>query len=274
MTIDSHTHIFPDDIAKRALAKLEELAKFRIHPCDDGTLNALLKDMADNEIDKSVVCPIATKPTDSFFEGILREAKFLMDGLRGEEARQKIIHLASVHPDDENRFSHLKAVADAGIKGVKLHPFYQPLVLDSREMLEYFRCCRDLDLFVIVHCGFDVGFPADPIAGPERISRVIKEVPSLKFVAAHLGGLFQWGGVCEHLLGKDVYLDTSLPPFSFENQDALKIIREHREDRLLFATDWPWLNHSDAKKFIVSADVSEERRTKIMGENAQRLFGC
>lgn len=273
MIIDTHTHVFPDDIAKRALAKLEELARFRIHPCDDGTLAALLKDMNENGIDKSVVCPIATKPTESFFDGILRQAKSFASGEQGKEARERIIHLASVHPDDEKRFDHLKEVAEAGIKGVKLHPFYQPLVLDSDKMLEYFRCCRDLNRCVVVHCGFDVGFPADPIAGPERISRVIKEVPGLKFVAAHLGGLFQWGGVREHLMGKDVYLDTSLPPFSFDNDNALQIVREHREDRLLFATDWPWLSHADAKAFIHSAGISEARETKILGENAKALFG-
>ena len=59
----------------------------------------------------------------------------------------------------------------------------------------------------------------------------------------------------------------------FDNPDALEIVRGHREDRLLFATDWPWLSHADAKSFIRSAGISQERERKILGENAQTLFG-
>lgn len=269
--IDVHTHTFPDEIAARALEKLAGKAGNVIGPVGDGTGEGLLRHMQQDGVDRAVVCPIATKPSQ--FEGILAETLALRDGERGESAATHLIPFASVHPDDEQRFAHLKQVADSGIRGVKLHPYYQPCVLDSPGMLEYFRCCRDLGLVVQCHCGFDIGFPPDPVCSPERVARVVGEVPGLAFIAAHLGGWHQWNGVAEHLLGKDVFLDTAVLPPDIEREDARKILREHPADKLLFATDWPWLTFSAGIEFVRSVIQDEAAQAAILGGNAARLLG-
>lgn len=270
MFIDVHVHTFPDAIAERALEKLSAKTGYRLRPAGSGTLSGLVPALAAGRIDRAVLCPIATKP--SFFEGILAESLAMRDGARGEDIRKHIIPLASVHPADEHRFEHLKKIAESGLKGIKLHPYYQSCVLDSPDMLEYFHCCRDLNLIVQCHCGFDAGFLHDPICGPERINRVLREVPGLTFIAAHLGGLFQWGGVAEHLLGKDVYLDTSLDKHSFTDPGALRIMREHPSDKLLFGTDWPWLSFADGIAFVKSVGLPSEAESAILGGNAAKLF--
>jgi predicted TIM-barrel fold metal-dependent hydrolase len=271
MLIDVHTHIFPDKLAERALCKLCEKAEETITPVADGTLAGLLQNMRASGMDYAVTCPIATKPEQ--FNTILAEAEATRDGAHGPEAARHLIPFASVHPADEARFTRLNEVAARGIRGIKLHPYYQPCVLDAPEMLEYFRCCRDLNLVVQCHCGFDVGFPFDPACGPERIALVLKEVPGIRFIAAHLGGWRQWGGVAEHLLGKDVYLDTSLLPQDKGNPAAMAILRQHPPQRLLFATDWPWLSFEDGIAYVRQAGLKTEDTLAVLGGNAAKLLG-
>ena len=271
MLIDVHVHTFPDDLAARALDKLVAKCDRYISPASDGTVSGLLADMQRDGMDYAVVCPIATKPSQ--FEGILAEALAIRDGVRGKAAARHLIPFASVHPSDEARFAHLTRVAESGIRGIKLHPYYQPCVLDAPEMLEYFRCCRDLNLVVQCHCGFDIGFPFDPVCGPERIARVIREVPGVLFIAAHLGGWRQWGSAIENVLGKDVFLDTAILKPNFDDENPLRLLREHPADKLLFATDWPWLSFSDGLAFVRSAGFPDSQEKGILGGNAAALLG-
>ncbi len=271
MLIDSHVHTFPEDLAARALKKLVEKTNHFIAPAGDGTIEGLLEAMRRDGMDYAVVCPIATKPAQ--FDGILAEALAIRDGARGTEAARHLIPFASVHPDDEARFEHLVRVAASGIRGIKLHPYYQPCVLDAPHLLEYFRCCRDLNLVVQCHCGFDIGFPFEPICGPERVARVMQEVPGLRFIAAHLGGWRQWGGVIEQVLGKDIYLDTAVLKPHFKDSDVRRILSEHPADKLLFATDWPWLGFADGMRFVQAAGLKPEQERALLGGNASQLLG-
>ena len=271
MLIDVHVHTFPDDLAARALQKLVEKCNQYVTPTSDGTITGLLADMRREKVDYSVVCPIATKPAQ--FDGILAEALCIRDGGRGPDAARHLIPFASVHPSDDARFAHLAKVAESGIRGIKLHPYYQPCVLDAPEMLEFFRCCRDLNLVVQCHCGFDIGFPFEPVCGPERVARLMCEVPGLRFIAAHLGGWRQWGGALENVLGKEVFLDTSILIHNFEDEAPQRLLREHPADKLLFATDWPWLSVTDGIRFVRKAGLQAQQEDAILGGNAATLLG-
>ena len=67
MLIDFHTHAFADSIAERAMAKLENTLKvsgrWEEPPATDGTVSGLLRKMDGCGIDRSVILPIATKPS-------------------------------------------------------------------------------------------------------------------------------------------------------------------------------------------------------------------
>ena len=189
MIVDFHTHNFPDALASRAIAAMEENLRHEFIPFGDGTLACQLADAKANGIDRCVMCPIATKPAQA--DVILRTARAISDGDLGEEAARVIIPFASVCPSDPDCTIRLKAVADAGIRGIKLHPFYQGFRLDDPSVFPFFAAARDLGLVVIAHCGYDHGFPDEPmICGPREIARLFAAVPGLgpRFVAAHLGG--------------------------------------------------------------------------------------
>ena len=270
MMIDVHTHTFPERIAQRALQKLTEKVDHTITPVSDGTNAGLLQAMRRSNVDRAVLCPIATKPEQA--PDILAEACAIRDGERGEDAARHFIPLASVHPSDPKWAARLRAVADADIRGVKLHPYYQEFVLDSPELLTFFKQCCDLNLVVQCHCGYDAGFPFDPVCGPDRVAHVIREIPGLRFIAAHLGGWLDWESSVKHLLGENVYLDTSVLRHGMDNPHAQRLLREHGPDKLLFATDAPWMSFEDGINFVRSAGFSPEHEAAVFGENAQQLF--
>ena len=270
MIVDVHTHCFPPEIAKRALTYLTNRTGGVVKPIGDGTISCLVYQSYKNGIDKAVLCSVATRP--KHFSSIFEFGMSIRNGECGEETRRRIVPLGSVHPDDGMRFEHLRLLAEAGFPGIKLHPYYQNCVLDSPEMLEYFHCCRDLDLVVQCHCGYDVGFPREDICGPDRVAHVLREVPGLKFIAAHLGGWNRWDEAVQHLLGKDVFLDTSMLRHLFDDPNAHRLLREHPAEKLLMATDWPWLSFADGISYVKNAGLPEASLPLILGENAKKLL--
>ena len=68
MVIDFHVHVFPDDLARRAVPKLAQAAAIPAYL--DGTVTQLERSMAQAKIDKAVLQPVATRPEQ--VEGINR----------------------------------------------------------------------------------------------------------------------------------------------------------------------------------------------------------
>jgi len=60
--IDSHTHIYPDPVADKALSTVISNTKGRLNACTDGTFNGLLSSMDAAGVDVSIILPIATSP--------------------------------------------------------------------------------------------------------------------------------------------------------------------------------------------------------------------
>lgn len=258
--IDFHTHAFPDDLAKRAMDKLQ---KGDIPAYLDGRLSSLLSSMDRAQITTAVVCNIATKPKQ--FESILRWCK--------EIASERIVPFPSVHPEDPDFEARVDTIAEEGFKGIKLHPYYQQFVIDEKKVLPLYRRIAKNHLLLVMHTGFDIAFEQVRIADPVKIINLLNEVPDLKLVATHLGAWDDWEEVDKHLIGKEVYMEIS---FSLEVLDSVTVkylITRHKPDYILFGTDSPWTDQVEAVKRFHQLDLPEELKSKILFQNAQRLLG-
>ena len=275
MIIDFHTHNFPDPIAPRAIATMVEMLQHKFIPFGDGTLGCQLADAHAGGIDRCVMCPIATKPSQA--EVILRTALEIRDGARGEDAARTIIPLASVHPADPDFWAHLKAIADAGIPGIKLHPYYQGFRLDDPAVFPFFAAVRDLGLAVISHCGYDHGFRGVPMScGPAEIATLLAAVSGLgpRFVAAHLGG--REGnppGATDRLLATGCLIDTACLEMLQDDPDAIRVIETWPADRIVFGTDYPWNRQRRLVEWVKAHRADEAEREKIFHLNAERILG-
>lgn len=271
MTIDFHTHIFPDAIAEQVVEGLQKKASGKVTPAGNGTKHQLMQQMKATHIDKAVLCPVATNPDQ--FESILKFSLDIIKGNAGENAQQMLIPFASVHPSNKECFKQLEKTAESGIKGVKLHPFYQKFSLGSAHAVDIMRCCRDLGLIVMCHCGLDIGFPDELICTPAHVLNLHEKAAGVKFIAAHLGGWHMWKEVRRELMGEPVYLDTSVLEADLQTEAVQEILHNHPAEWLLLASDWPWCPLDKPRSMIKSLDRSNEEKALILGGNAARLIG-
>lgn len=281
MIVDIHTHTFPERIASRTLNLLAGAAHLK--PQSDATNPGLLASMKRAGVDRSVILPVATKPTQ--VEKI-NTAAYEANQVYAEKG---IFSLGGMHPEYENWYDELKRVRDLGLKGIKIHPVYQGVDLDSERFLDILKRCAELDLIVITHAGDDIGFPGVVHCSPDMCLHAAEEIPQLKLVLAHMGGWHCWKEVCEKLVNTDVLLDTafSFPlvhkqndghwsqdePWMLAEQEFLEMVKLFGAERILFGTDCPWADQEEYVKLFQSLPLSAYEYERIMGANAAELLG-
>ncbi|MCI0499503.1 MAG: amidohydrolase family protein [Planctomycetales bacterium] len=259
--IDFHTHAFPDALAERAMRQLKsECAE--VHSYLDGKLSSLLESMEQNGIEKSVLCCIATRPEQ--FEPIFNWCCQI--------ASERIIPLPSIHPQDPAALERIERVADAGFKGVKLHPYYQSFFLDDPALSAFWQALCDKGLLVTVHTGYDIAFERIERASPRQILRLLEAFPSLKFVATHLGGWQQWDQVEQLVLGKPIAMEVSWSMEYLGAARARDLLLKHSPDHILFGTDSPWTDQAKTIQSYKKLDLPHHILEKFFYTNAMRLL--
>jgi predicted TIM-barrel fold metal-dependent hydrolase len=259
--IDFHAHAFPDALAARAISQLEHGGGVKAFL--DGRVSSLLASMDGAGICTSVVCSIATKPEQ--FDPILKWSQAV--------ASPRIVPLPSIHPKDSDPVGQAHRVAEAGLRGIKLHPYYQDFAIDDESLFPLYRALDTLGLFVVCHTGFDFAFPRDRRADPLRILRVLDRVPSLRFITTHMGAWDDWDEVEKHLLGKPITMDISLSIELLGQERARAMLSAHPADRILFGTDSPWSSQSESLRMVRSLELDKEREQRLLSKNAEALLG-
>jgi hypothetical protein len=259
--IDFHTHAFPDDLAGRAIAKLEAGAGWKA--VAGGTVAELVRSMDRSGVDASVVCAIATRPDQ--VQGIIQWCERIRSN--------RIIPLPSVHPEDGGALKHLREIAKEGFVGIKLHPMYQDFAADEPRMEAIYSETRDNGLVLVMHCGQDIAFgPDDDRASPARVRKIVDRFKGLILVCTHMGGWRAWDQVERHLVGSEAYFETSFSIPELTPQRAADIIRRHGAERVLLGSDWPWNSQEDAIDQVNRLSLEDMQKGKILCSNAARLL--
>ena len=267
MIIDFHTHAFPPAIAAQVVKTLQEGARrvsgSPMNAHTDATADGLRRSMKEHGVDLSVVMPIATKPTQT--ETINRYA--------WEISHDGLVSFGSLHPDNDDTEGILEKLAEAGFRGIKLHPEFQNFYIDSPESLRILKRAERLGLIVLLHTGADIGIPPPVHCAPERLRGVLDHVSGHNIVAAHMGGFDLWEDAERYLVGTPVYLDTAVVAEFLDANTAKHMIEAHGTDRVLMASDSPWTNQGRSIAYIREMGLSTEDTDKILGGNARRLLG-
>jgi len=262
MKIDFHTHVYPDHVALSTVSAVRQRAGIDAYA--DGTLEGLKRSMAAAGIDLSVVAAVATKP-----EQVASIQRWLT-GIRqpGIEA------LAAMHPADPLSSGQMKMLKREGFRGFKLHPDYQDFFVDDPRMYPLYEKVAAEGMFILFHGGMDRGLPHPVHGTPKRFAAVHKAVPELCMIVAHLGGEDAYEEAVEHLLGRDVYLDTSFVLRKMPGTFRERFLKGHPPERLLFASDSPWTDQGEELRFLLQLPyLTESEKEKICLSNAARLLG-
>ncbi len=258
-----HVHAFPDSLAGRAITALEAACPWQA--VGDGTVAGLLASMDAAGVDISAVFAIATKPDQ--VEGIFRWCEAIRS--------IRIEPFPSVHPETPDCDKWIARIAEAGFKGIKLHPMYQEFAIDEPRMDRLYAACRDVGIIVAFHCGRDIGYPPeDDRASAARLANMLPRWPKLRVICSHMGGWREWDAAHEYLLGApNVWLDTSFSLEELGTERAVKMMRRHGAGRVVFGTDWPWRSQSDSLAFLHGLGLSEAEEQSVRGGSAAKLLG-
>jgi len=263
MIIDFHTHIFPDDLAPRAMATLLKQSERIYEPVHNGALSGLLRNMDDWHIGASVVLPVITKAS---------QTKSTNEWARSI-CSDRIIGFGSIYPHTDNYKKDIDFVAGLGLKGLKFHAEYQDFILDEDKMLRIYDYALGKGLILLHHAGFDPSFPPPYRSTPKQFARIDKLMQGGVIIAAHLGGHAYWNETEEILAGSGIYLDTSMGFDYYSREQFLRIAKKHGTDKLLFGSDAPWSSAEKEIKEINALPLAESDIHAILGGNAKRLLG-
>lgn len=273
MIIDFHTHTFPDELAVKTIPYLEAKAGFVAKT--DGTIKGLEKSMEEANIDISVLLPVITNP---------KHVIKINDCAIENNKLDKFVSFGGMHPDYQDYKNELNRLKENGIKGIKFHPDYQSVFIDDPKMIDIIDYAFEIGLIIIIHSGIDYGSQDVVRATPERIKNMLKNLNHKGiFILAHMGYTFKWDMIIDEFKGYDIYFDLALSlgtllvkgvkyPLMDENT-LLKFIDVFGSERILFATDCPWMSQKESiDTFNSFKRIKDTDRDNILYKNAKRLL--
>jgi predicted TIM-barrel fold metal-dependent hydrolase len=261
---DIHTHIYPDAIARRAVASLGEFYNFV--PQGAGTYADMTEHARVGSVGGFLLFCVATnahqvpKVNDAIAAAVRRgrEDGFVSVGFAG---------MYQDYPDFEGEIDRCEKL---GLRGVKIHPDIQHIDIDDPkffplyEILEgrmpvYFHMCDDR--------------PQYPFSQAKKLAHVLELFPRLEVVAAHLGGYRRQDEAIEHLAGNPrVWYDTSSALWYLAPEEASRIIGRLGAETVMFGTDYPVMYPVDSMVLFDRLTLTDKQKEDILWNNAMRFL--
>lgn len=164
-----------------------------------------------------------------------------------------------------------------GALGLKLHPIIQKIPLGDRRVMEALQCFEPLNKPVLTHAGISSYYLGSErtrntpeYGGIRYIEEMVRTFPKIRFIIGH-SGLFQSAEVMRRLRGcRNVWMDTSFQsPFIIR-----KLVKIFGEDRVMFASDWPYGERVPALRAVrVACRGNARLEEHILSVNARELLG-
>ncbi len=262
---DFHTHVYPDAIASKAVGALNHFYSFT-SACG-GTLRELLEGAHQANLYGFALLGVATNPhqVEHVNQAVLRNA----DTARREGFRA--VAFIGMHQDYDDMEGEIIRAIRLGAKGVKLHPDIQRVDIDDPRLRRLYAILSEYGLPVCLHMG---DHRAEyRYSSPDKLARVAKEFPRVRFVASHLGAYRAWQE-SDVLIGlPNVWYDTSSVLWGLEQRRVLELIRSFGADRIFFGTDYPVTPATRELQRFFALPLLEEERRAILWDNAAEFLG-
>lgn len=240
--IDTHAHIFPDNIAAKATLATAEYFPMPEPPNHGGSVGELLEVMDRARIDYALVFSAATTA---------RQVTHINRFIQSEAAlHPRFIPCGTLHAGFEGYREELAWMRAHGMYGVKIHPEFQRFPLDDERMFPMYEEMERHDMFLIAH----MGDPRVDLSGPHRMLPIAAAFPKLRCIAAHLGNWGDWDMEKIRPLTKvsSIYTDIS-STFSYAPDRAplFPILREYDPTHIFWGSDYPiWCPRKEMAKTL------------------------
>jgi len=273
--VDGHAHTYMHDLAPKIVSSFTEL--HRMEPTGSmgkGTVEDLLERMDAGGIDMTVLANFGpNKAVD----------RINVWNIGNSRANDRLIPLVSVYPGMTGKA--LEDLVDQGAKGVKMHNGIQEYDPCDPGLDEIYDVCASRKLPVTLHCGEVSRVHLNEYADEEHIENTVRSHRDVTFVLTHLAA-----GNPEtvyHLASSysNIMIDTSIT-FSgehcihrihddyWENDDnVVKAFRKVGCDRIAFGSDYPYGNPASDARRILSLDLTDKEKARILGMNTLEMYG-
>lgn len=286
MLVDAHTHIFsPDVIAGRTrfaerdpfFARLYSGTAARMIGADE-----LISRMDAAGVDRAILAGWCWQRHETCVE----QNTWAMETVRNHPAR--LAALAAIQPKaGAAALRELERCAAGGMVGLgELNPDGQEFRLDDASFVALARRAVELHVPLLLHTNEPVGH-AYPGKGSLPLSDVyglVQSVPESRLILAHWGGGFPFYELMREVrrAAANVYYDSAASPLLYTPQVFRTVVNLVGADKVLFGSDFPLVlypkrqqapDYAPFLEEIRGLGLSADESAKIMGGNAQRVFG-
>jgi len=192
-----------------------------------------------------------------------------------EESNGRIHYLGVYDPRcSEECLAALNEAAHwPGFVGVKIHPAFHRTAAEDVRYEPVWRFAADHDVTVLAHSWSVSDYnPAQQYATPGRFESYLQRFPSVRLVLAHAGGR----GTGRHELIRlvntypNAFTDFAGDIFCYRLIESL--IQSIPDDRILFGSDFPWVDPRANCSRVLLANIPDEQKAKILRGNAIRVY--
>ncbi len=304
---DAHTHIHPSASATRAFMNALEF-----HGPWDGTIEQALPIMDRAGIAATMIVPLiadtrllAERIAEQEKQGIRPDRDRLIAQLAAEQSEYnkwaaaaghkyngRFAGLIAVNPvlfGDQWTRGEIQARLAEGAVGVKILPMYIGVYPDDPKMHVLWEEANRRELAVLTLAVAAV--PAEGLAKigvnqrytdihhPNRFEEVVRSYPRLKLVLAHLGMGAEQDTIRLANKYPNVFTDTSLrlhevgQTGGWTFKETAELFRRIGVDRVLFASNYPFVSQADYVEVMEKLPLGEEERQSIGWRNYDRVYG-
>ncbi len=277
--IDFHTHIFPPRLRERrdeyvrsdpCFASLYSQPRARMV-----TAQELIASMDEAGIDLSVVLNVGWVS----HELCVKTNDYILDSAARYPTR--LVGFCVIQPRaGDAAIAEIERCATGGARGIgELRCDVQGFDLTDRgTMKPIVDALLKHDLILLTHSSEPVGheYSGKGSITPGILYSFITAFPDLKVVCAHWGGGLPFYALMPEVAGAlaNVFFDTAATVFLYKPEIFEQVNRIVGGDKTLFGTDYPLMHQGRVIAQVQAAQLSEEDKAKILGNNAQKLLYC
>ncbi|RIL07141.1 MAG: hypothetical protein DCC71_03960 [Proteobacteria bacterium] len=223
------------------------------------TPDVLLRVMEEGGIDQACITGLADVPGDD------------------PDAYDRFVGALRAHPDklhgylrinpwygEEAKALFRRAVAEDGVRGMKLHPTTIILPPNAPAVIEFVRLAGELGAPVLIHSG------DEPNALPLQIAKCAEACPDTNIIMGHMGGVFFFE---DALRAAEKHPNLYLDPSGNPRPDIVrKAVDAVGAERVVFGTDMPAMHPNVEKKKVELARLTPPQERLVYAGNIARLM--
>ncbi|WP_159499716.1 amidohydrolase family protein [Microbacterium sp. 18062] len=203
-------------------------------------------------VDMAMVCSLAQRIENDFIIGLQ------------DAYPDRLIGFGQVRPQDDDAIDEIRRLAEAGIRGLKLHPSMHGYHVADHGLLDpVFRECARHGMAVIINA-LD-----DAFCAPFSIEEIVKDHPDVPTIIAHMGAVWN---VPEAIIVAErrdnVYLETSATLMA----DVKRAYARVGAEKILMGSEWPGSDFDLERMKIAKAIPDEADRALVEGANYARIL--